>query len=125
MRTLASAGGRRLDIRLNKAFSVVVSSEVDGDCLAVARNVSAGGMFVEMRDPPPLGTVVTVSFQAPHGGEAMAVRAEVKHHFCFNYQQRGEPSSARGVGLRFIEFVDDVEAAEPPPAPRLASTALH
>jgi hypothetical protein len=106
MRPLASAGGRRLDIRLNKAFSVVVSSEIDGECPAVARNVSAGGMFVEMRDPPPLGTFVTVSFSAPDGGEAIHVSAEVKHHFCFNYQKNGEPSAAKGVGLRFIDFVE-------------------
>ena len=107
MHPLASAGSRRLDIRLNKAFQVQVSSEVDGECVAVARNVSAGGMFVEMRDPPPLGTVVTVTFEPPGGGDVIRVSAEVKHHFCFNYQQAGEPSSARGVGLRFIEFLEE------------------
>jgi hypothetical protein len=110
MRRLASAGGRRLDIRLNKAFSVVVASEVDGEVAAVARNVSAGGMFVEMRDPPPLGTVVTVVFEPPGGGSAISVRAEVKHHFCWNFQVADEPTSSRGVGLRFLELVDDEPA---------------
>lgn len=111
MRPLASAGGRRLDIRLNKAFAVLVSSEIDGDCPAVARNVSAGGMFVEMRDPPPIGSVVTVSFVRPDGGETMEVSAEVKHHFCFNYQVGNEPTSSRGVGLRFLEIVGARDAA--------------
>ena len=119
MRTLATAGGRRLDIRLNKAFSVVVTSEVDGECLAVARNVSAGGMFVEMRDPPPLGTFVTVSFCPPDGSEPIRVSAEVKHHFCFNYQVGSEPAAARGVGLRFIDFVDGADERSYRPARNL------
>src|SRR5262245_49477080 len=112
MRRLASAGGRRLDIRLNKAFQVVVTSEADGDCPAIARNVSAGGMFVEMRDPPPMGSFVTVTFEPPGGGDAIRVRAEVKHHYCFNFQVADGPSAARGVGLRFIELVDEVDRPE-------------
>jgi hypothetical protein len=107
MQPLARDTGRRLDIRLNKAFQVLIASEIDGECVAIARNISAGGMFVEMRDPPPLGTVVTVTFTPPGGGDELRVSAEVKHHFCFNYQQAGEPSSARGVGLRFVEFLEE------------------
>ncbi|HLU65864.1 MAG TPA: PilZ domain-containing protein [Kofleriaceae bacterium] len=94
----------RCHLRFNKAFPVVVESELYGDTPAVARNISAGGMFVEMADPLPLGSVVLVSFRAAGGGD-LSVRAEVKHHYCFNYGGAGgEPALARGIGLRFLEF---------------------
>ena len=41
----------------------MIGSELYGDSFAVARNVSAGGILVEMSYAPPLGTVVTVHFQ--------------------------------------------------------------
>jgi PilZ domain len=113
----------RFHIRFNKAFPVVVVSELYGDTSAVARNISAGGMFIEMADPLPLGTVITVCFPAAGDGELRA-RGEVKHHYCFNYADAdGEPSLARGIGLRFLEFFPHGEYPEhwlPP-----ASGALH
>ena len=94
----------RFHIRFNKAFPVMVTSELYGETAAVARNISAGGMFIEMADPLPLGSVVTVSFRASGGGD-LSARGEVKHHYCFNYAgDGGEQSLARGIGLRFLEF---------------------
>lgn len=117
-----SAIENRFHIRFNKAFPVVVISELYGDTRAVARNISAGGMFIEMADPPPLGSVITVCF--PAGAEELRARGEVKHHYCFNYgDESGEPALARGIGLRFLEFFPDGEGTEswlPPP-----SRALH
>lgn len=110
----------RLHFRFNKAFPVVVDSELYGETPAVARNISAGGMFIEMADPLPLGSVVSVSFRAAGGGD-LAVRGEVKHHYCFNYGgQGGEPSLSRGIGLRFLEFFPHGENLPPPcpPDPR-------
>jgi hypothetical protein len=96
----------RFHIRFNKAFPVVVVSELYGDTRAVARNISAGGMFIEMADPPPLGSVVTVCFTA--GDDELRARGEVKHHYCFNYgDDTGEAALARGIGLRFLEFFPD------------------
>jgi PilZ domain len=113
----------RFHIRFNKAFPVIVISELYGDTRAVARNISAGGMFIEMADPPPLGSVVTVCFPAA-GDEELRARGEVKHHYCFNYgDESGEAALARGIGLRFLEFSPDGEHPEswlPPP-----SRALH
>lgn len=54
---------KRIHIRFDKAFLVVIGSELYGDTVAVARNISAGGILVEMTYAPPLGTVVTVHFQ--------------------------------------------------------------
>jgi hypothetical protein len=94
----------RFHIRFNKAFPVIVVSELYGDTQAVARNISAGGMFIEMVDPLPLGSVITVCFDGAGDGE-MRARGEVKHHYCFNYGGAdGEPAVARGIGLRFVEF---------------------
>lgn len=101
----------RVSMRFDKVFPVVIASELHGETRAVARNISAGGMLVEMMDPLPLGAVVTVHFRVPDShGEFVAV-AEVKHQYCFNYAIRDEPSRARGIGLRFTEFLQESSAS--------------
>ena len=114
------AGEKRVHMRFDKAFLVMVGSELYGDAHAVARNVSAGGILVEMPYAPPLGTVVTVHFQHARGEDLVdeiVVRAEVKHHHYLNFHGSGEHAAARAVGLRFLEFVDAGE--------RIAADRLH
>ena len=111
---------KRIHTRFDKAFLVVIGSELYGDSFAVARNVSAGGILVEMGYAPPLGTVVTVHFQHARGEDTideMVVRAEVKHHHYLNFNGSGEAASSRAIGLRFLEFVD--------PGHRLDPKCLH
>ena len=66
---------------------------------------------------PPIGTVVTVHFQhvhepdvndpdAPRKVDEIVARAEVKHHHYLNFRGGDDAASARGIGLRFIEFLD-------------------
>ena len=113
----------RFHIRFNKAFPVIVMSELYGETPAVARNISAGGMFIEMADPMPLGSVVTICFRASDESELRA-RGEVKHHYCFNYASAaGEPSVSRGIGLRFLEFFPHGE--HPPDAIPFVPGAIH
>lgn len=117
-RTPPRAVENRFHIRFNKAFPVVVVSELYGDTPAVARNISAGGMFIEMADPLPLGSFITVCFRAVGDAELRA-RGEVKHHYCFNYgDSDGEPAIARGIGMRFVEFTPhgDIPDSWLPPA---------
>jgi hypothetical protein len=103
VRTAQKTIENRFHIRFNKAFPVTVVSELYGETGAVARNISEGGMFIEMADPLPLGSQVTISFRAA-GGD-LSVRGEVKHHYCFNYGgEDGETRISRGIGLRFLEF---------------------
>jgi len=102
-----TAMDQRIYLRFDKAFPVMIGSEIYGDSRAIARNISAGGMFVELIDPPPLGSVVSVSFRIPGSGEAVVARAEVKHHYCLNISTASGPSCARGIGLRFVEFVEE------------------
>jgi hypothetical protein len=107
---------KRIHTRFDKAFLVVIGSELYGDATAIARNVSAGGILVEMPYAPPLGTVVTVHFQAPRDNDLMdeiVARAEVKHHHYLNFGGGEDAASTRAIGLRFIEFVDPGERIDP------------
>jgi len=107
---------KRIHIRFDKAFLVVIGSELYGDTVAVARNISAGGILVEMTYAPPLGTVVTVHFQCVRDDEQLdelVVRAEVKHHHYLNFTGGNDAASARAIGLRFLEFIDPDERIPP------------
>ena len=116
---------KRIHTRFDKAFLVVIGSELYGDSFAIARNISAGGCLVEMTYAPPLGTIVTVHFQyvrfaevpesekaqfsIPSGIDEIVARAEVKHHHYLNFTgARGldDAASTRAIGLRFLEFVE-------------------
>ena len=100
---------KRIHTRFDKLFLVVIGSELYGDSFAIARNVSAGGILVEMTYAPPLGTVVTVHFQHVREGDQVdeiVARAEVKHHHYLNFTGSGEAASTRAIGMRFLEFVD-------------------
>jgi hypothetical protein len=114
---------KRIHTRFDKAFLVVIGSELYGDSFAIARNISAGGLLVEMSYAPPLGTIVTVHFQhvrfadvpdeqraqlsIPSAIDEIVARAEVKHHHYLNFRAGDDDAaSARGIGLRFIEFID-------------------
>jgi hypothetical protein len=118
---LASHVDKRIHTRFDKVFLVVIGSELYGDSFAIARNLSAGGILVEMTYAPPLGTVVTVHFQYVHEGDQddqgdradrsarvdeIVARAEVKHHHYLNFTGSGEAASTRAIGMRFLEFVD-------------------
>lgn len=63
--------------------------------------------MIEMTEPLPLGTFVTVHFRMPDSSGDIVARAEVKHQYCFNFSRDDEPYRARGIGLRFVEFVED------------------
>lgn len=100
---------KRIYNRFDKAFVVVIGSELYGDAVAVARNISAGGLLVEMSYAPPLGSVVTVHFRYPRESEwvdEIVARAEVKHHHYLNFAAAEDQAATRAIGLRFIEFLD-------------------
>lgn len=118
--TLATAAEKRIHIRFDKIFPVGVGSELYGESIAVARNISAGGLLVQAAEVLPLGSVVTVHFRMADSEDELVARAEVKHHLCLNYSTHGsEPRSARGMGLRFIDFDDQLPLTLP------ATRVLH
>lgn len=107
---------QRIHTRFDKVFLVVIGSELYGDSFAIARNVSAGGILVEMTYAPPLGTIVTVHFQHARDEDELdeiVARAEVKHHHYLNFTGGNDAASSRAIGLRFLEFVEP-EAQIPP-----------
>jgi hypothetical protein len=106
---------KRIHTRFDKACLVVIGSELYGDSFAIARNVSAGGILVEMTYAPPLGTVVTVHFQIHREEDKVdeiVARAEVKHHHYLNFLGGNDAASTRAIGLRFLEFIDAGEPIE-------------
>ncbi len=105
--TLPKARDQRAAMRFEKVIPVAVESEDYGELGAVARNISTGGMLIETPSPMPLGSEVRVHFQIPDSQASVVVRAEVKNHYAFNYCDDGEPRHARGMGVRFLEFVED------------------
>jgi PilZ domain-containing protein len=95
---------RRSAPRLDKVFPVFIEGE-RGGALGVARNISPGGLFVETRNPEPLGSHVRVSFPSS-AGEMTAV-AEVRYvcHLLARASAGDErPAAVRGMGLRFLYF---------------------
>jgi len=117
---IRSVAEKRIHIRFDKIFSITLGSELYGETVAVARNISAGGMLVQSGEVLPLGSVVTVHFHMPDCDDEIVARAEVKHHLCLNFATPGaEPRSARGMGLRFIDFDDQLPLSLP------ATRVLH
>ncbi|HEX2660540.1 MAG TPA: PilZ domain-containing protein [Polyangia bacterium] len=98
---------RREHLRFDKVFSVRVESLLFGDLVCVARNISAGGLFLEVADPLPLGATLRVCFPVPDGsGEVVAV-GEVKNHYFINYAKDGVNRSVTGMAVRFTSFESD------------------
>jgi hypothetical protein len=103
----ARAAQRREHLRLDKVFAVRVESLLFGDLMCVARNVSSGGIFLELSDPLPLGTTIRVCFPVPDGsGEVVAV-GEIKNHYFINYAQDGVSKAVAGMAVRFTSFESD------------------
>ncbi|MBL4635333.1 MAG: PilZ domain-containing protein [Kofleriaceae bacterium] len=99
----------RIAMRFDKTFQVTVFSELFGEMRAIARNISSTGIGLEMHEPLPLGTVVTIRFSIPDERTELCMRAEVKHHYCFNYNVGEQAAATRGIGLRFLELLEDSE----------------
>lgn len=103
----AATSDLREHLRFDKVFPVRVESILFGELPCIARNVSAGGIFLETREPLPLGARVRVCFPVPDGsGEVVAV-GEVKNHYFMNYMQGGAARSVSGMAVRFTGFEED------------------
>ena len=98
---------KRQHLRFDKVFPVRVESVLFGELSGVARNVSAGGIFIEMRDPLPLGARVRVSFANPDETAEIVALGEVKNHYFVNYVQGGTTRSVSGMAIRFEGFENE------------------
>ncbi len=103
---------KRAAYRFEKVFPVILSTEEFGEVNAMARNISAGGILIEIPDPMPLGTAVRVHFFMPDSQATIIARGEVKNHYFLNFNdpQGGGQRSLTGMAIKFSEF--EAEAAE-------------
>jgi hypothetical protein len=95
---------QRAHLRFDKMFTVRVESPLFGETYCVARNVSAGGIFLEIRDPLPLGASVRVCFLAPDNSGEVVATGEVKNHYFINFTQAGTTRAVSGMAVRFTSF---------------------
>lgn len=116
----ATSNDRRRSSRFDKAFPVYLTSQ-QGICRGIARNISDGGMFIETRDPQPLGGRVTVCFADDVHGVEISVIAEVRYQCVIEYGGTAGPKALRGMGVRFVDFEC---RTEPPVAVTTSATGL-
>jgi hypothetical protein len=98
---------KRQHLRFDKVFPVRVESILFGELDCVARNVSAGGIFVEMTEPLPLGAHVRVSFLSADSAAEIVALGEVKNHYFMNYAKEGLTHSVSGMAVRFYAFENE------------------
>ncbi len=95
---------KRQAMRFEKVFPVILSTEAFGECNAMARNISAGGILIEIAEPLPLGTTVRVHVWMPDSQATIVARGEVKNHYFLNFNDGGGQRSLTGMAIRFTEF---------------------
>ena len=98
---------QRAHLRFDKMFTVRVESLLFGETYCVARNVSAGGIFLELPDPLPLGATVRVCFPVPDGSGEVVATGEVKNHYFINFTQAGVSRAVAGMAVRFTSFENE------------------
>jgi PilZ domain len=98
------AAEKREHLRFDKVFPVRVESILFGEIGCIARNVSAGGIFLETRDPLPLGSRVRVCFLTPDESAEIVALGEVKNHYFLNFNQAGVAKAVSGMAVRFLGF---------------------
>jgi hypothetical protein len=100
---------KRASLRFEKVFPVILSTEEFGECNAMARNISAGGILIEMQEPMPLGTAVRVHFMMQDSQATIIARGEVKNHYFLNFSDGTGQRSLTGMAIKFTEFEAESE----------------
>ena len=89
--------------KFDKAFPVFLEGE-RGVASGIGRNISGSGMFIETREPYPLGTRIRVTFSSQAGGAEMTLEGEVRYQCYINFARPDATRAGmRGIGLRFVE----------------------
>lgn len=88
----------------------VVVRGPDGVTRGMARNLSEGGMLLQLEELPPIGSRLEITLMGIHGSsdapDSVTLKGEVRHHVCWQYKAKDERRTLRGVGVRFIEEVE-------------------
>jgi c-di-GMP-binding flagellar brake protein YcgR len=100
----------RIRLSLEVAVPVVVRSDEHIEA-GLARNISEGGMLIQLKELPPIGTRVEVTISGIKGSkdapDSVKLEGEVRHHVAWQYRSRGQAKLMRGIGVRFIELPKD------------------
>jgi Tfp pilus assembly protein PilZ len=72
-----------------------------GPVEAAVPNLSAAGMFVQLRRLPPVAEVLAVMLQLPDGQPPASVTVQVVRH------DPGAPGRPPGVGVQFVDATDE------------------
>jgi hypothetical protein len=102
-----SPSEQRAHFRFDKMFTVRLESPLFGESYCIARNVSAGGIFLELPDPLPLGATVRVCFLTPDSSGEVVATGEVKNHYFINFTQGGTSRAVSGMAVRFTSFENE------------------
>ena len=106
MRIDSDCSNRRNWLRVSTYSLVRIETRDFGSAHCIARNVSQGGIFLQLEHPLPLGTPIRVWFDHPAGTACIAAVGEVKNHY---FLQLGGGDTTRqiiGMGVRFTAFED-------------------
>ena len=94
---------RRGSGRFDKVFAVYLTGD-NGLARGIARNISDGGMFIETREPFPLGSKIWITFTEDTSGTELSALAEVRYQCFLNYAGPPGANALRGMGIRFVQF---------------------
>ena len=87
---------------LDKAFPVFLEGE-RGVASGIGRKITDTGMFIETREPFPLGSRVKVTFPSPSGGAELTLAGEVRYQCFINFARPDHTRGGmRGIGLKFV-----------------------
>jgi PilZ domain-containing protein len=88
--------------RFDKAFPVFLEGD-RGMASGIGRNITESGMFIETREPFPLGTRVKVTFSSTAGGAELTLEGEVRYQCYINFARADATRAGmRGIGLKFV-----------------------
>src|SRR5882762_11816007 len=97
--------------RFDKAFPVYLEGD-RGVAAGIGRNITQSGMFVETREPFPLGSRVRVTFTSPGRGPEMVLEGEVRYQCFINFTRADAVRAGmRGIGLKFVSPKGDPGAS--------------
>jgi uncharacterized protein (TIGR02266 family) len=71
-----------------------------------SRNLSSGGIYIELNEPPPpLGTKLKLTFEVPGLGKPIQAEAEVLHHHVYEtMSEQMQKVKGYGMGLKFSDL---------------------
>jgi PilZ domain len=92
-----STDNRRRASRIEKDFSVTMSTPALGEQTIRARNLSAGGILVDVPAQLPAGTQVQITFTVPESASAFVATGEVT-------EVRAEAAGTSATAVQFTQI---------------------